>query len=85
MANNPSAKKRYRQSLKHRDRNKRHLSMVRNAVRKVRAAQASGEGDTQELFRSAERLLRRAESKGVFHHKTVDRTVSRLQRLVQRG
>ena len=39
----------------------------------------------QELFRSAERLLRRAGSKGVFHHKTVDRTVSRLQRLVQRG
>jgi small subunit ribosomal protein S20 len=85
MANNPSARKRYRQSLKRRERNKHALSTVRNAVRKVRAAAGGGEGDPGALVRSAERLLRKAGSKGVLHHKTVDRTVSRLQRLVQRS
>jgi small subunit ribosomal protein S20 len=85
MANNPSAKKRYRQSLKRRVRNKQQLARVRNAVRKLRSTKATGEGEAQELFQSAERLLRRAGSKGVLHHKTVDRTVSRLQRFVQRG
>jgi small subunit ribosomal protein S20 len=84
MANNPSARKRYRQSLERRGRNKQWLSTIRTAVRKVRAARASGEGDAEALFHSAERVLRRAGSKGVLHRKTVDRTVSRLQRLVQR-
>ena len=35
-----------------------------------------------EELKEAERLLRKAASKGVMHQKTVSRTVSRLHRLV---
>ena len=82
MAHHASAKKRHRQSLKRRDRNKHWKSTCRNAVRKARAAAEAGAQDAPELARSAETLLRRAVSKGVFHSRTVDRTVSRLQRRV---
>jgi small subunit ribosomal protein S20 len=85
MANNPSARKRYQQSRTRHDRNKHTLSTVRNAVRRVRAAAAGGEGDAGAAFQSAERLLRRAGSKGALHSRTVDRTVSRLQRLLHRS
>ena len=85
MADHPSAKKRHRQSLGRRERNKHWLSTVRNAVRDVRRAAAAGEKDVEERFRNAERLLRRAGSKGVLHARTVSRTVSRLHRAVKSG
>jgi small subunit ribosomal protein S20 len=81
MAHHPSAEKRHRQSLKQRDRNKHWKTRVRNAVRSVRAASESEKGAGEEL-KEAERLLRKAASKGVMHRKTVSRTVSRLHRLV---
>jgi len=84
MASHPSAEKRHRQSLKRRARNKHTKSTVRRAVRKVRSTVAAG-GDAREDLAEAERLLRRAGSKGVFHKKAVSRTVSRLTRLLQRS
>jgi small subunit ribosomal protein S20 len=84
MADHPSAKKRHRQSLKRRARNKHTKSTVRGAIRSVRSTVAAG-GDATDGLTEAERLLRRAGSKGVFHKKTVSRTVSRLTRLVQRS
>ncbi len=83
MANHPSAKKRHRQSLKRQERNKHTRSTVRNAIRAVKAAPAE-EGAAEKLAH-AEQLLRRAQTKGVFHGKTVSRTISRLTRLVQRS
>ncbi len=83
MANHPSAKKRHRQSLKRQERNRHVRSTVRNAVRAVQAA--AGGDQAPETLARAERLLRKAGSKGVFHQKTVSRTVSRLTRLVQRS
>lgn len=83
MANHPSAKKRHRQSLKRQERNKHVRSTVRSAVRAVKAS-AGAEGSSEKLA-NAERLLRKAQTKGVFHAKTVSRTVSRLTRLVQRS
>jgi small subunit ribosomal protein S20 len=83
MANHPSAKKRHRQSLKRQERNKHVRSTVRNAIRSVKAAPA-GENVSERLAH-AERLLRKAQTKGVFHAKTVSRTVARLTRLVQRS
>jgi len=82
MANHASAKKRHRQSLGRRERNRHQRSGVRNAVRKVRQAAASGDPELAAYFRGAERLLRRSTSKGVMHPKTVSRTVSRLHKLV---
>lgn len=84
MANHPSAKKRHRQSLKRRARNKHAKSTVRGAVRRVRSTLAAG-GDAREELAQAERLLRKAGSKGVFHKKAISRTVSRLTRLAQRS
>jgi len=83
MANHPSAKKRHRQSLKRQARNKHVRSTVRSAVRAVQAG--SAEPEAAEKLARAEQLLRKAQTKGVFHRKTVSRTVSRLTRLVQRS
>jgi small subunit ribosomal protein S20 len=86
MATHRSAKKRHVQSLKKRARNNQVRKTVRGAVRKLRDAAAPGGagGDKLELLKDAERLLRKASSKGVLHKRTVSRTVSRLAKLVQR-
>ncbi len=85
MANHPSAKKRHRQSERRYERNKHVRSTVRGAVRKARQAGAEGSDDAAAFARDAERLLRRAASKGVVHPKTASRTVSRLQKLLRRA
>lgn len=84
MADHPSAQKRHRQSLKRQARNKHARSTVRRAIRRVRSTLADG-GDARTELAEAERLLRKAGSKGVFHKKAVSRTVSRLTKLVQRS
>jgi small subunit ribosomal protein S20 len=85
MAHHPSAKKRHRQSLKRQARNKHVRSTVRNAVAKAREAGAEGAEGAAAYARDAERLLRRAASKGVVHPKTASRTASRLWKLLQRA
>lgn len=85
MANHRSAEKRHRQSLKRRARNKHRRSTVRNAVRRARQAIAEGQSDAKAQVDHAERLLRRAASRGLMHARTVSRTVSRLQRAVNAG
>ncbi|MFQ5697736.1 MAG: 30S ribosomal protein S20 [Myxococcota bacterium] len=82
MANNPAARKRDRQSKKRRARNNQRLKSVRTLVRKVRSAQAAHDESASELAQHAERQLRKAGSKGMLHRRTIDRTVSRLRRLV---
>ncbi len=82
MAHHASAKKRHRQSLVRRERNRHLRAGVRNAVRRVRRAAAQGDPELETHFRGAERLLRKASSKGVLHRKTVSRTVSRLNKLL---
>ena len=80
MANHRSAEKRHRQSLKRQVRNKHVRSTVRGAVKRARAAAEAGADDAEQHFRLAEQTLRRAASKGVYHPKTVSRTVSRLHK-----
>ena len=82
MAQHASAKKRYRQSLVRRERNKHWLSTVRNAVRRVRRAAADDPPKAAKELQAAERVLRKAATKGVIHPRTVSRTVSRLTKLV---
>ena len=84
MATHRSAKKRHVQSLKRQARNNQIRKTVRGAVRKLRETAAAGGEGKVDLLKSAERLLRKASSKGVLHKKTVSRTVSRLAKLVQR-
>jgi small subunit ribosomal protein S20 len=83
MAQHRSAEKRHRQSLKRRARNRHTRATVRNAVRRARKAVGTDEAPAQ--VHQAEKLLRKAASKGVLHKKTVSRTVSRLARAVNRG
>jgi small subunit ribosomal protein S20 len=84
MATHKSAKKRHVQSLKRRARNNQIRKTVRGAVRKARQAAAKKSDDVGDLLKRAERLLRKAATKGVVHKKTVSRTVSRLTRAASR-
>ena len=84
MATHRSAKKRHAQSLKRQARNNQVRKTVRGAVRKLREVAAAGGDGKLDLMKNAERLLRKASSKGVVHKRTVSRTVSRLAKLAQR-
>jgi small subunit ribosomal protein S20 len=84
MATHRSAKKRHAQSLRRRARNNQIHKTVRGAVRKLRDAKAAGSKEVPALLQEAERLLRKAASKGVMHKRTVSRTVSRLAKLSAR-
>ena len=79
MANHPSAAKRNRQRIKRTLRNKGVRSAVRSAVKKARAAIASGDAETARTeVNAASVALARAASKGVVHHNAAARTKSRL-------
>lgn len=79
MANHKSAKKRARQALKRRERNRGDRSEIRTAIKTVRTAIDAGDGETASgALRQAESLLRRGTSKGLIHWKTASRRISRL-------
>jgi small subunit ribosomal protein S20 len=86
MAQHRSAEKRARQSEKRRVRNRAVQSRVRGSTRAVRAALEGGDVATaQKQLGEAEKLLRRAASKGVLKKTTASRTVSRLAKAVHRA
>ena len=79
MANNPSARKRIRQTEKRTERNRARRSRVRTFLRKVETAITGGDKSTaQAAFQAMQPELQRAASKGVFHANTVARKLSRL-------
>ena len=79
MANHASAKKRIRQTEKRTARNRHVRTTVRTYIKRARQAIASGDQRAAaEAVREAESKIRKAVSKGVFHHKTGSRYVSRL-------
>ena len=79
MANHASAKKRIRQTERRTARNRHVRSTVRTFIKRARQAIASGDATTATAaLREAESQIRQAVSKGVFHHKTGSRYVSRL-------
>ncbi len=84
MAHHASTKKRHIQSLRRNARNKHWRTRVSNAVRAARSAAETGSDDRAARVATAETLLRKAGSKGIYHDRTVSRTVSRLQRLLNR-
>lgn len=86
MAQHRSAEKRARQAAKRRDRNRAVRSHVRGTTRAVRAALERGDvASAQSELREAEKVIRRAASKGVVKKTTASRTVSRLAKAVHRA
>lgn len=82
MANVPSAEKRNRQRIRHRQRNLMHLTKVRTYVKKVQAALVAGDGKVADLLKEAVKLIDKAAQKGVLKRETASRKISRLTRTV---
>lgn len=79
MAQHKSALKRIRQNRKRYERNRRVKSTMRTAIKKVHLAIAQkDEAAAQAALRSAISLIDKAATKGVIHHNTAARNVSRL-------
>lgn len=79
MANTASARKRNRQTKRRTERNQARKSRMRTFVRKVEAAIAGGNKEAAtEALRAAQPEMQRAANKGVTHHNTVARKLSRL-------
>lgn len=84
MPNSVSAKKRLRQSLVRRNRNRAAKSVLKNQVRKVREALAAGNVEAAETeFRLAAKKLDQAAAKGVVHANLSSRVKSRLSAAIK--
>jgi small subunit ribosomal protein S20 len=83
MANTKSAKKAARQTERRTAVNKTRRSRMRSSVRKVEEAIAAGNQEAaRAALREAEPVLASAAGKGVVHHKTASRKVSRLSKRI---
>jgi small subunit ribosomal protein S20 len=81
LAQHKSAKKRARQNLERRARNRQIRSRLKSAVKDARTALAGKDGDAvRTAVHAAEREIRKAASKGVLSKKQASRRVSRLAR-----
>ncbi len=84
MANNPSARKRIRQTERRTARNQARTSRVRTFVKKVEMAIASGDKTAAaEALRAAQPEMQRGVIKGVSHLNTVSRKISRLSKRIK--
>lgn len=82
MANTKSALKRTRQTEKVTSRKRAQVSALRTAMKKVRLAVETGEGDVQALFQAACKSIDSAATKGLIHHNKASRDKSRLAKLI---
>ncbi len=82
MANHKSAKKRAKQNLVRRQRNRSVKTTLKTLEKKVRTATAAGDDAAVELMRQNQSALQKASQKGIIHKKTASRKISRLSRLV---
>lgn len=78
MANNPSAEKANRQSIKRRTRNRAAMSALRTAVKKARTAIDAKGADAADLRKTAISVIDKAVTRGVLKRNTASRYVSRL-------
>ncbi|HEY0591389.1 MAG TPA: 30S ribosomal protein S20 [Thermoanaerobaculia bacterium] len=86
MANIKSAEKQYRQSLKHRERNRAAVSRLRNQIKTTRAAIESGDAAAmREALTAAYSVIDRSAKKGIIKDNTADRYKSRLSAAVKRA
>jgi small subunit ribosomal protein S20 len=83
MANTKSAEKRARQALKHRDRNRGHVSKMRSAVKRLRATVAGGDqAKAQAMLVDTLAVVDATAGKKVIHRNAAARTKSRLSKAV---
>ena len=83
MAKHASALKQMRQSLKHRDRNRRSLSQLKSQIKKLRSVLSAGKTlgeDAKKLLAETAGEIDRAAKKGVIHDNAAARYKSRLSR-----
>jgi small subunit ribosomal protein S20 len=79
MANTASARKRNRQTERRTERNQARKSRMRTFVKKVELAIAGGNKEAATVaLRAVQPEMQRAAGKGVTHHNTVARKLSRL-------
>lgn len=79
MANTASARKRIRQTAKRTALNVARRTRMRNVIKSVETAIASGDkAAAQEALRAAQPLLQRSANKGTAHQNTISRKISRL-------
>ena len=84
MPNTASAKKRLRQNVERRDRNRSAKSAVRTQIRKVRKAIAEGDAEQSVTeYRAAVVKLDKAAAKKVIHPTAAARTKSRLSKAIK--
>ena len=84
MPNSVSAKKRLRQNLSRRERNRTQRSTLRTQIRKIRQAIAAGDAKTGEAeYQLLVKRLDQAAAKHLLHANTVARIKSRLSRALK--
>jgi small subunit ribosomal protein S20 len=84
MPHSASAKKRHRQNLRDRDRNRTVKSEIKSKIRKVLDAITSGDVATaKEQFRGMAKSTDRAAAKGTIHRNRAARIKSRLSARVK--
>ena len=84
MPNSPTAKKRLRQSIDRRDRNRATRSALRSKLRKLRTAITAGDAAAAQAEQKVVvKALDQAAAKGVIHKNAAARTKSRLNKAVK--
>jgi small subunit ribosomal protein S20 len=84
MAHTLSAKKRIRQNLAARSRNRWRLRAMRDAIKAFQAAVASGnKDDANTAFRTASKIVDRTAQNGVIHANQAARRKSRMNARVR--
>ncbi len=79
MAHSRSAKKRIRQNIKHRARNRWRLRTMRAAIKEFHQALAHGTvEEAQKALHAAQKAIDRTAQKGVIHRNQAARRMSRL-------
>lgn len=84
MANIPSAKKRAIQAEERRIRNKSRRTEMRTSIKRVlQAVKGGDQGQAQEAYRHAVRIIDRSANRGIIHKNKAARHKSRLNEKVR--
>jgi small subunit ribosomal protein S20 len=84
MPHSASAKKRHRQNLRDRERNRQVKSVIKTSIRKVLEAVSAGDTDlARERLRAAAKTADKAAAKGTIHRNRAARIKSRLSSRVK--
>ncbi len=84
MANSPQARKRIRQTARRTEVNKSRRTRMRNFIRRVEEAIASGDAEAaRDALRLAQPEIMRSANKGIVHKNTASRKISRLSNRVK--